>query len=254
MAKSRYWFRLTPLAALASVAACSGTSGQDSVKVSSATSLKAAVTSIARSYGDGTTQLEFAGSDAIATAIRSGRKPDAFLAASLKAPEDLAADGLVDQPLVFARNRIVVAVAATNSSIRSISNLGRPGVTIAIGSPSVPIGSYADKIIEALPPATAAQVRANVKTREPDAASVSAKVTSGSVDAAVLYATDVKATNGALKAIAIPLALGPVTKCAAAVVKGTGNEAAAAKFIQNLLTTESQRILVAKGFLPAPKR
>ena len=93
-----------------------------------------------------------------------------------------------------------------------------------------------------------------MKTREPDASSVSAKVTSGTVDAAILYATDVKASKGALKAIEIPAALGSMTKCAAAVVKGTGNEAAAAKYIANLLTPQSQKILVANGFLPAPKR
>jgi molybdate transport system substrate-binding protein len=155
---------------------------------------------------------------------------------------------------VFARNRIVVAVASSTTTISSIEDLAKPGVTIAIGSPSVPIGSYADKIIAALPPATQAKLKANVKTREPDASSVSAKVTSGTVEAAILYATDIKASKGALKAIEIPVALGSMTKCAAAVVKGTGNEAAAANYIANLLTPQSQKILVANGFLPAPKR
>jgi molybdate transport system substrate-binding protein len=243
-----------PFLAATAMVACGGSSGGGELKISAATSLKQSVSQISTDYKGGTTQLEFAGSDAIATAIRAGRKPDAFLSASLKIPTKLAAENLVDKPVVFARNRIVVAVASSNTTISSIEDLAKPSVTIAIGSPSVPIGSYADKIIAALPPTTQAKLKGNVKTREPDASSVSAKITSGSVEAAILYATDVKASNGALKAVEIPVELGSMTKCAAAVVKGTGNEAAAAKYIANLLTPQSQKILVANGFLPAEER
>lgn len=233
--------------------ACGGSTPDATLKVSAATSLKDAVTEISSTYAGGSTQLEFAGSDTIATAIRAGRRPDAFLAASLKIPGLLAAEHLVNPPVVFARNRVVVAVKNDNDSVRSIDDLAKPGMTIAIGSPSVPIGSYADKILAALPSATQAQIKANVKTREPDAASVSAKVTSGSVDAAILYQTDVKASKGALKAVQIPVALGSMTNCAASVVRGTGNETAATNFIANLLSSSSQKTLVERGFLPAPK-
>jgi len=239
--------------AITAMVACGGSASGGDLKVSAATSLKKSVSRITADYKATDTQLEFAGSDAIATAIRAGRKPDVFLSASLKIPASLSAENLVAKPVVFARNRVVIAVRKSSQSIESISDLAKPGVTIAIGSPSVPIGSYADKIIGALPASVATQIKANVRTREPDAASVSAKVTSGSVDAAILYGSDVTASKGSLKAIAIPAALGSITKCAAAVVTDTGHEAAAAKFIQNLLTPDSQRILVASGFLPAPK-
>jgi len=252
MALRKQILRAIPFIAVAALVGCGGSPADDALKVSAASSLKKAVTQIAGSYNSDEVQLEFAGSDAIATAIRAGRKPDALLAASLKIPAKLAAENLVQEPIVFARNRVVVAVAASNTSIEKIEDLGNPGVTIAIGTASVPIGAYADKVIAALPAATQARIRANVKTREPDAASVSSKVTSGSVQAAILYETDVKATKGALKVIEIPTALGSMTHCAAVAVKGTGHEAAAVKFIENLLTPQSQKTLVQNGFLPAP--
>lgn len=247
-------FLWLPMLLATVLVACGDSGGSDALKVSAATSLKKSITQISSEYHDSSIQLEFAGSDAIATAIRAGRKPDVFLAASLKIPKQLASAKLVEAPVVFARNRIVIAVRGSSTTIKSIGDLGKPGVTIAIGSPSVPIGSYANKIIAALPAPTEERITANVKTREPDASSVSAKVTSGSVDAAILYETDVKASGGKLKAIQIPAGLGSITKCAAVVVRGTGNEKAAAKFIADLLTPAAQRILVAHGFLPAESR
>lgn len=240
-----------PFLGVAALIGCGDTGGTGPLKVTSGTSLKSAISEIAGAYPGGPVQLEFAGSDAAATAIRAGRKPDVFLAASLKIPSQLASEGLTEAPVVFARNRVVVAVSSKNSAIISIEDLAKTGVTVAIGSPSVPIGAYADKILAALPPATQARVRANIRSREPDAASVSAKVRSGTVQAAILYETDVKASKGELKAIQIPVALGSMTECAAVVVKGTGREATSAKFIAALVAPSAQKILVNHGFLPA---
>ncbi|MEI7889526.1 MAG: molybdate ABC transporter substrate-binding protein [Actinomycetes bacterium] len=231
------------------VSACGG-SATHPLAVSSATSLKVPVTGISALYPSTAVHLEFAGSDALATAIRSGRKPDVFLSASLKIPKQLAAEGLVGKPVVFARNRLVVAVRSGTTNIGSFSDLTKSGVSLAFGSPSVPIGAYADTILGKLPTAEAAAIRANVKTREPDAASVAAKVTEGVVDAAILYASDVNASNGRLRAITIPAFLNPLTKCAAVVVNGTKYPVAAAAFIRSLLLPQSQQALRAAGFLP----
>ncbi|MCX6393934.1 MAG: molybdate ABC transporter substrate-binding protein [Solirubrobacterales bacterium] len=231
------------------VSACGG-SATNPLAVSSATSLKAPVTAISALYPNTAVQLEFAGSDAIATAIRSGRKPDVFLSASLKIPKQLAEEGLVGKPVVFARNRLVVAVRSGTTNINSFNDLAKPGISLALGSPSVPIGAYADAMLGKLPALEAAAIRTNVKTREPDAASVAAKVTGGVVDGAILYASDVKASNGRLLAITIPSFLYPLTKCAAVVVNGTKYPLAAAAFIKSLLLPQSQRALWAAGFLP----
>ena len=186
------------------VSACGGSSTHP-LAVSSASSLKAPITKISSLYPDTAVQLEFAGSNAIATAIRSGRKPDVFLSASLKIPDQLAGEGLVGKPVVFARNRLVVAVRSATTSISSFKDLIKPGISLALGSPSVPIGAYADTMLGKLPAVEAAVIRTNVKTREPDSASVAAKVTGGVVDAAILYSSDVKASNGRLRAITVIL-------------------------------------------------
>ena len=244
-------YRLLALVLASSAVVISGCGGSDnSLTVSAATSLKAPITAISTLYPNTAVKLEFSGSDAIATGIRSGRKPDVFVSASLKIPKKLAAEGLVSKPVVFARNRLVVAVRSGTTNIGSFNELAKPGIRLALGSPSVPIGAYADTILGKLPTAEAAAIRANVKTREPDAASVAAKVTAGVVDAAILYASDVTASNGRLRAIAIPSLLNPLTKCAAVVVNGTKYPLAAAAFIKSLLLPRSQQALQAAGFLP----
>ena len=244
-------YRLFALFLVSAAVLISGCGGSDSsLTVSAATSLKAPITAISTLYPNTAVKLEFAGSDAIATAIRSGRKPDVFVSASLKIPKKLAAEGLVSKPVVFARNRLVVAVRSGTTTIGSFNELTKSGISLALGSPSVPIGAYADTILGKLPTAEAVAIRANVKTREPDAASVAAKVTEGVVDAAILYASDVKASNGRLRAILIPSFLNPLTKCAAVVVNGTKYPLAAAAFIKSLLLPRSQQALQAAGFLP----
>jgi len=48
---------------------------------------------------------------------------------------------------VFAANRLVVAVPADASEVTSIADLERPGVKVAVGSSTVPIGAYTRKVL-----------------------------------------------------------------------------------------------------------
>ena len=122
---------------------------------------------------------------------------------------------------------------------------------MALGTASVPVGKYADRVLANLPAATRKAILANVKTREPDAAGVTGKLATGAVDAAIIYRTDVLAANGMLIAVAIPSSLKPTVKYFAASVEGSGNLTQATAVLDSLKSGKGHEILIKNGFLPA---
>ena len=89
--------------------------------MSAAASLKKALTAY-----DSDASFSFAGSDELAAQIRQGVKPDVFASANTKLPDELYAEGLVEKPVVFAGNRLVLAVPADGATIASLDDLERP--------------------------------------------------------------------------------------------------------------------------------
>jgi molybdate transport system substrate-binding protein len=238
---------------------CGGTSSASSsgsgdasgpLVVSAASSLQGAFGAYAQDFAGGA-RFSFAGSDELAAQIREGVKPDVFASANTKLPDALHAAGLVGAPTVFAGNRLVLAVPR-DSRITSLAGVERRGVTLAIGSPTVPIGSYTRGVLARLPAPAARAILANVRSQEPDVKGIVGKLTQGAVDAGFVYVTDVDATGGALRAIPLPSALKPTAAYGVAVVTGAKRPAAARRFIAGLLHGSGQRALRAAGFLPPP--
>ncbi len=227
-------------------------SGKPSLTVSAAASLQEAFTNYAKQFSAANVHYSFAGSDVLAAQIEQGLKPDVFASANTKLPDMLYAKGLVSKPVTFAANRLVIAVPANSTKVNSLSDLEKPGVTIAIGSSTVPIGSYTRTVLAKAGPAASAKVLANVRSDEPDVTGIVGKLTQGAVDAGFTYVTDVKATKGALKAIPLPDSLEPVVAYGAAVVKGAPHPAQAQQFISGLLSGAGKEDLLQAGFLPPP--
>jgi molybdate transport system substrate-binding protein len=213
--------------------------------------MKSGLTAIAATWKTVEVKPEFAGSDAIAAAIRAGRRPDLIIAANSKIPAALEASGLVEGRLAIAGNRVVIAVPSGSSKINSLADLAAPGVKIALGSKSVPIGSYADKLLSRLPASQREAILSNVRTREPDAGGVVGKLRSGAVDAAILYETDVTASQGALRAVAVADAIAPKVVYEAAIVKGAKHPGQARDLIAFLRGPAGQRVLEQSGYLPS---
>jgi molybdate transport system substrate-binding protein len=197
-------------------------------------------------------RYSFAGSDVLAAQIKGGARPDVYAAANTKLPLELYKAGLVNKPVVFAGNRLVLAVPAKGGKVTSLSDLAKPGVTIAVGSPSVPVGSYTREVIGRLPKPQAKKVTANFRSSEPDVAGIVGKLTQGAVDAGFVYATDVKAAGGRLTAIQLPPKLQPRVAYAAAVVTGTKLHHKASGFVKGLLSGRGAAALRDAGFDPPP--
>jgi molybdate transport system substrate-binding protein len=239
-------------------AGCGSGSGSGSARpalvVSAASSLKAAFTRYGEQFAPGRARFSFAGSDVLAAQIEQGVRPDVFASANLRLPSMLFAKGLVDRPVAFAANRLVLAVPAGTPRIASIGDAARPGVTLAVGSPSVPIGSYTLTVLSRLAPSLRAGILANVRSREPDVQGIVGKLTQGAVDGGFTYITDVRAAKGALTAIALPAGLQPTVAYGMAIVNGSKHAALAQRFIDGLLSGPGKADLLAAGFLPAPAR
>jgi molybdate transport system substrate-binding protein len=160
-------------------------------------------------------------------------------------------------PLAFARNRLVLAVPAARSSgarVRSLADVAEPGVRLVVGSPSVPVGSYTRLVIERLPAARRRRVLGNVRSNEPDVASIAAKLAQGAGDAGFVYATDVRASGGRLRAIGLPPHLQPDVLYAVAVVKGSERREQARSFVRGLLDGNGAAALRRAGFRsPRPR-
>src|SRR5689334_7588999 len=138
---------IATLACLAVLAGCGGNDSKSQLTVSAAASLKSAISDYAANFDPATVRASFAGSDELAAQIRQGVKPDVFASANTKLPDELYKAGLVEKPKVFAANQLVLAVAPS-SDIKSLADLTKPGTTIAMGSESVPVGSYTRKVLQ----------------------------------------------------------------------------------------------------------
>jgi molybdate transport system substrate-binding protein len=237
---------------LLAVAGCGGADDGESgqLVVSAAASLQQAFTDYAHAAGIDARQ-SFAGSDELAAQIRQGIKPDVYAAANTTLPDQLYKDDLVGKPVVFATNSLVLALPE-GSEITSIDDLAKSGTAIAIGDPEVPVGSYTREVLDRLPPDQAKAILANVRSEEPDVSGIVGKLAQGAVDAGFLYITDVTATDGALRAIALPPALEPDVAYGAAVVTAAENPDGAQRFIDGLLHGGGAAALQRAGFKPPP--
>jgi molybdate transport system substrate-binding protein len=244
-------------AALLAAAGCGGDSGTVSASdggpliVSAASSLQGAFTHYGQEFG-GTTRFSFAGSDELAAQIRQGVKPDVFASANTSLPDQLYQAGKVEKPTVFAGNRLVLAVPAHGGKVASLADTEQAGVTLAIGAKTVPVGSYTRKVLSRLPAAAQRAVLANVRSEEPDVRGIVGKLTQGAVDAGFVYATDVRASGGQLKAIDLPASLQPTVAYGVAVVNGAKHPDLARRFVAGLTHGAGQQALRAAGFLPPP--
>ena len=73
-------------------------------------------------------KYSFAGSNTLAAQITLGAPADVFASANTTMPAQLFAKGLVQKPVVFTRNRLVLVVPTSNpAGIHTVYDLRKPG-------------------------------------------------------------------------------------------------------------------------------
>ena len=202
---------------------------------------------------DGGERYSFAGSDQLALQVRQGAPADVYAAASPKYTQLLYRDGLVEKPVVFATNKLIVLVPRSNPAhIESVYDLRRPGVKVVLGDSTVPVGIYTRQILDAL--GITADVTKNVVSQETDVKGIVSKVALGEADAGFVYRTDARPVASSTRSIALPGWAQPPIRYEIAVVKASKRRGAAAGFIRKVLSKRGQLLLVKGGFgLPKPR-
>jgi molybdate transport system substrate-binding protein len=239
------------LALLAAAATGCGGSDEQTLRVSAAASLKPAFENYASAkFPDDEISQSFAGSDQLAAQIDQGARPDVFASANTQYPQELFEKGLLEKPVVFARNRLVLAVPA-DSGIDELADVARPGTSVVIGDGKVPIGSYTREVLERLPESESSAILVNVRSEEPDVSSIVGKLTQGAADAGFVYVTDVRAAGGELRGIQLRESLQPEVAYGIGVVKDAPDPELAREFVQGVEPGGSDvRYLQQAGFLP----
>ena len=191
-------------------------------------------------------RYSFGGSDQLAFQIQQGAPADVYAAASPKYPAQLFAQGLVLKPVVFATNKLVLLLPASNpAGIRSVFDLKRSGIKLVIGQKGVPIGDYTRTILKNL---GLSSVLSNVVSQETDVKNIVGKVALGEADAGFVYATDAKPAARKVKVVRLPGWAQPKVKYEIAVVKASPNRAAAQAFVRKVLAKSGRAALAAAGF------
>lgn len=262
------WRRLLGLVTLAAVVSgllvgCGGStkpssSGQSSTSPAGASSTTAtggtqptvlAAASLTKVFPeiDPGAKYTFGGSGDLEAQIEQGAPADVFAAASPKQPAALLAKGLVEKPVEFATNTLVLIVPKSNPAhISSVADITKPGVKLVICNASAPCGDYARNVFEHLGITSAAMK--NVVSQTTDVTQTVAQVALGQADAGVVYITDAKAAGGKVKVVRLPAKAKPGTQDFIAIVKASKNQAAARAFVAQVLSPAGQSKLQAAGF------
>src|SRR5438067_10196785 len=181
---------------------------------------------------DRSANYSFAGSNALATQLTNGAPADVFASANTSLPAQLYAAGVVERPVNFTRNTLVIVVPKSNpANIHSVYDLGNDGVKVDVAAPSVPVGSYTLQILKQL--GLTQKITTNIVSQETDVRTVLSKVALGQADAGFVYATDARTVPGQVTVIKVPAWAQPKVMYAMAGVTKSPNQAAAEAFIKS---------------------
>lgn len=231
------------------------------ITVFAASSLTDAFTEIGQAFTarkGARVRFQFAGSQILKTQLENGAPADVFASASALQYDPLVKSGLLETGVVFARNRLVVIAPKRGAGlVKTIRDLGKPGVKLVIADRNVPVGALTKAFLEAASKVGgygadfADRVQNNVVSEESNVRQVALKVSLGEADAGVVYTTDVTPNlASSVIQIAIPPRLNQIGAYPIGVRQGTANLETARSFVAFVRSSDGQRILARWGFLP----
>lgn len=187
--------------------------------------------------------FSFGASSALAQQILAGAPADVFASASAKNMKQVVDAGDAAADVTFANNAAEIAVApGSTSKVTALADLGKSGVKVALCQSEVPCGALAQKVLDA------ANVTVKPVTRGLDVKTTLAYVTSGQVDAAIVYVTDVLAAGSKVSGVVIPADVNASTAYEIAPVKSSAHTALSQAFEAFVLSAAGQQALAAAGF------
>jgi molybdate transport system substrate-binding protein len=228
---------------------------REEILVSAASSLSEVLTEATRLFETrdaARVVLNFGASNALVRQVRSGAPVDVFVSADEQQIVQLGDLASARSRVELASNQLAVAVPDDRpAGWTSIKGLLDASVRrIAIGDPAaVPAGVYAKEYL------TKAGLWSALQPKLVPSGSVRlalAAVETGSVDAAIVYRTDVAVARRSRLAWVVPEAEGPRIRYAAVALRAAPNAQGAARFLSFLKSADVAELMRRGGFLPPP--
>ncbi|MDN3496639.1 molybdate ABC transporter substrate-binding protein [Planococcus sp. APC 4015] len=186
--------------------------------------------------------IVYDGSSTLATQLVEGAPADVFASADEKNMARVIDAGLATESAVFATNTLVIAVPAGNPGrVTGLESLGDPDLTVLLCAPEVPCGAAAATLLDI------AGVRVEPASIEQNVTAVLTKVAADEADAGLVYVTDVRQAEG-VEAIQAEGAADVVNRYPVTMLTDAGNPAAAAAFLDFVLSDEGRAVLADFGF------
>ncbi|MDH3705786.1 MAG: molybdate ABC transporter substrate-binding protein, partial [Acidimicrobiia bacterium] len=187
-------------------------------------------------------RVVLAASSSLAAQVGDGAPADVLATADPATMARAVASGEIDgTPMVFARNRAVIAVDGDLGAGGSAAEALDDARTLAVCAAEVPCGAASERLFELL------GVEPTPDTFEPNVRSVLTKLTLGEVDVGVVYATDVLTVPDRL--IVVPLAPDVEVATDYPIVTVDSDDADAAAFVDFIMSADGREILDGFGFL-----
>lgn len=246
------WMTVLALAVLlVGTSACGGdegTAASRNLRVFAAASLTEAFTQVGdefmAAHPDVKVTFVFGASSDLARQIGEGAQADVLATAD---EETMAGVADAVDPEVFVRNRLTIVVAPGDPrGIRTLEDLAKPDVKVVLAAPEVPVGRYAERILDAQ------GIVVKPVSYEATVKSVVTKVSLGEADAGIGYVTDVAAAGGEVDEVPIPKDDNLIAVYPIATLAGSQAATEAQAFVEFVLSDAGQKIMKTYGFLPRP--
>jgi molybdate transport system substrate-binding protein len=221
-----------------------------SITVFAASSLTDAFNDMGKRFAaahDGTkVTFSFAASSTLATQVNQGAPADVLATAD---EESMAtAKGSTGSPVRFARNILQIIVAKGNpNSVTGLDDF-RARVSYALCDAAVPCGNYSARALQR------AGITPRPRSYEVNVKAVVGRVTSGEVDAGIVYRTDVVAAKASASGVDIGFADDPDLQNVypIALTRRAKRRAVAQAWLDYVVSPAGQRVLASYAFLPPP--
>ena len=245
------------------------------ITVFAAASLGEAFNTIAREYRlrhpGSEVVLNFDGSQRLRTQLEHGARADVFASADWHQMEAVEALGLTaNSPVNFASNRLTImgyvgsggnldgeisgSQTPSMSEFRgNLETLAKPGTKIVLGQQEVPIGRYAEQLLNNIEDTPhlgqqlAHGLRANVVSHEASVRGIVQKVNLGEADAGVVYSSDARLSSADIRVLELPDSINVIAHYPIAALTATRG---ASNFVDFVLSEQGQQVLRSYQFGP----
>lgn len=238
------------------------TSSSVTLNIFAAASLTKAFNAIETAYHQSHSNISFKpvydSSATLEQQIASGAPADIFASADTANMQKATQAGLANTSQIFARNRLVVILPASNPAhITSLKDLARSGVKVVLAAATVPVGKYARQALDNMAkssdygPSYEAAVLKNVVSNEANDAAIVQKVQVGEADAGIVYVSDINSSTAAsFTSVTIPDNFNVIAEYPIATIKASPHVSEDQAFIQFVLSPSGQGILKQFNFIP----